>query len=245
MSTNALPDWEEVLSSAARLQQILPEAVLVGGTASALHVQHRFSKDADHVLTDLRERFDQVLSELESVAGWKTARIKRPVQILGSLDGIETGIRQLIREEPLETTTLDFHGQKITIPTEAEILRIKGALILKRNATRDYLDFIALADHLGDAPTAQALQPLDQLYPQPNGASALQQLQIQLAHPMPMDLDETNLAEYKNLSQKWHDWNHVKAVCAHCATVIFERMAAIEEKQLRPRHRDHGREIEP
>ena len=27
------PDWEEVLSAAARRQRLLPEAVLVGGTA--------------------------------------------------------------------------------------------------------------------------------------------------------------------------------------------------------------------
>ena len=51
-----LPDWERVLSSAARLQRILPEAVLVGGTASALYARHRFSRDADHVLADLRTR---------------------------------------------------------------------------------------------------------------------------------------------------------------------------------------------
>jgi hypothetical protein len=105
-----LPDWERVLSSAARLQRILPEAVLVGGTATALYARHRFSCDADHVLADLRTRFDKVLAELESVAGWKTARVQRSVQILGSLDGIETGVRQLIREEPLETTRIDFHG---------------------------------------------------------------------------------------------------------------------------------------
>jgi hypothetical protein len=54
------------------LQQLLPDAVLVGGTAAAAHAGHRFSRDADHILTDLRTRFDQVLAELESVAGWKT-----------------------------------------------------------------------------------------------------------------------------------------------------------------------------
>jgi hypothetical protein len=111
---------------------------------------HRLSTDADHVLTDLRERFDQVLADLEAVAGWKTARIRRPVQILGSLDGIETGVRQLIREQPLETTQIEYQGQTITLPTEAEMLRIKAVLILQRNATRDYLDFVALADHMGD-----------------------------------------------------------------------------------------------
>lgn len=130
-STEPLPEWELVLSSAAHLQRILPDAVLVGGTASAIHAKHRFSRDADHVLTDLRSRFDYVIQQLESVAGWKTARVQRPVQILGSLDGIETGVRQLIRDEPLETTTVDFQGERITLPTEGEILRIKGVLILK------------------------------------------------------------------------------------------------------------------
>lgn len=51
------------------------------------------------------------------MAGWKTARAKRPVQILGSLDGIETVIRQLIRGEPLETMALKYGGGQITVPT--------------------------------------------------------------------------------------------------------------------------------
>ena len=225
--TAPLPDWELVLSSAAHLQRILPDAVLVGGTASAIHAEHRFSRDAD-VLTDLRSRFDDVLKELESVAGWKTARVQRPVQILGSLDGIETGVRQLIRDEPLETTIVDYRGERITVPTEGEILRIKGALILKCNATRDYLDFVALADHMGDENAALALQSFDRLYLQDNGESPLQQLQIQLANALPYDLEETELSEYNNLDPRWHDWNNVKTVCAHIATVIFDRVCDLE-----------------
>jgi hypothetical protein len=225
--TAPLPDWELVLSAAARLQRILPDAVLVGGTASAMHAQHRFSRDADHVLTDLRTRFDEVLQELESVAGWKTARVQRPVQILGSLDGIETGVRQLIRDEPLETTVVDFQGHPIVLPTEAEILRIKGLLILKRNATRDYLDFVALADHLGGEAVARALQPFDRLYAQASGESPLQQLQVQLASAVPYDLEDTELSEYKNLAPRWHDWNVVKATCAQVATVIFDRVCEL------------------
>lgn len=190
-NTAPLPDWELVLSSAARLQRILR---------------------------------DNVLKELESVAGWKTARVQRPVQILGSLDGIETGVRQLIRDEPLQTTVMDFDGSRITVPTEAEILRIKGVLILKRNATRDYLDFVALASHLGDDGVAAALQSFDRLYLQASGESPLQQLQVQLANAMPYDLEETELSEYKNLNPRWHDWRTVKAACSHLATVIFDRV---------------------
>ena len=40
MPSNTLPDWEEVLSAAARLQRILPEAVLVGGSASVVYAGH-------------------------------------------------------------------------------------------------------------------------------------------------------------------------------------------------------------
>jgi hypothetical protein len=228
-STAKLPDWERVLSAAAQLQQILPEAVLVGGTASALHAQHRFSRDADHVLPDLRSHFDEVLGQLESVAGWKTARVQRPVQILGSLDGIETGVRQLIREAPLETMVIDHQGTPITLPTAAEILRIKGVLILKRNATRDYLDFIALAKHMGNPALALALQHFDSLYAQPNGQSALQQLQVQLGNPLPYDLNDMlpGLSEYKGLDPAWHSWGTVKTACADVATVIFDLVSEL------------------
>jgi hypothetical protein len=227
-NTAALPDWEEVLSSAARLQRILPDAVLVGGTASAIHAKHRFSRDADPVLTDLRSRFDDVLKELESVAGWKTARVQRPVQILGSLDGIETGVRQLIRDEPLETTVVEHDGQRIAVPTAGEILRIKGVLIIKRNATRDYIDFAALADHIGEVGVTSAMQSFDRLYFQSSGESPLQQLQIQLANALPYDLEGTQLSEYKNLHPRWHDWNQVRSFCSHQANVIFDRVCELQ-----------------
>jgi len=229
MPNATLPDWEQVLASAAHLQRILPDAVLVGGTASAVYAEHRLSTDADHVLTDLRQRFDQVLAELESVAGWKTARVKRPVQILGRLDGIETGVRQLIRDQPLETAQIEYLGEKLTVPTEAEMLRIKGVLILKRNATRDYLDFVALANHMGVEYTVEALRYFDHLYPQPNGESTLQQLQIQLANPLPYDLEEMNLAEYKSLDLRWHNWQTIQAACADYAVSIFDHIIGMDD----------------
>jgi hypothetical protein len=225
-STAPLPDWEAVLSAAARLQSLLPQAVLVGGTASAIHARHRLSRDADHVLVDLRAHFDEILAQLESVAGWKTARVRRPVMILGRLDGIETGVRQLIRSEPLETTTIPYQDGAITLPIAAEILRIKGALILRRNAVRDYLDFVALADHLGDADVASALGLFDKLYPQDNGQSALQQLLAQLANALSFHLGEMEpaLHEYKSLDAKWHAWANVKATAARLSIALFDRL---------------------
>jgi hypothetical protein len=71
-----IPAWERLLAAERHLQAILPSAVLVGGTAAALHVRHRVSLDGDHVLADLRDHFDDVLATLEAVAGWETARIR-------------------------------------------------------------------------------------------------------------------------------------------------------------------------
>jgi len=109
------------------------------------------------------------------------------------------------------------------------MLRIKAVLILKRNATRDYLDFAALADRIGDDEAILALRSFDTIYPQPNGESALQQLQIQLAAPLPYDLDEVDLAEYKQLTSKWHDWSAVQSACSTASTLIFDRIVGRED----------------
>jgi hypothetical protein len=222
---NPVPEWEHVVSAACHLQDILPDAVLVGGTSAALYAGHRISLDADHVLTDLRERFDAVLAQLESVAGWQTARVTRPVLILGNLDGIQTGIRQLIRTAPLETQTVHIAQGALTVPTPAEILRIKAVLILRRNATRDYLDFAALSAHLGDAQACAALLNLDALYPQDNGESVLQQLIKQLAAPMPYDLEDIDLKEYRGLSKDWQDWSAVVRWCERMSVALLKRCA--------------------
>jgi hypothetical protein len=56
----------------------------------------------------------------------------------------------------------------------------------------------------------------------------LQQLQIQLAQPLPYDLEEHNLSEYKNLHPRWQSWQNVKTACIDCATVIFDRIVGLE-----------------
>jgi len=82
----------DVLESAAKLQRLVPDAVLVGGSAAAFYAHHRRSFDHDHVLADLRDRFDAVLDALES----DTNRVTYGKIILGRLGDIEAGVRQLI-----------------------------------------------------------------------------------------------------------------------------------------------------
>jgi hypothetical protein len=213
--------WEAVLASLCHLQAVVPDAVLVGGTASALYAGHRFSFDHDHVLADLKERFDAILAELESVAGWETARIKKPVLILGSLDGVETGVRQLRRSRPLETTIMHVGDHDVALPTLPETLRIKAFLCLERNATRDYLDFAALASHMGIEAAAEALWRMDELYPQKSGDPWIvrTQLVMLLAAPQPYDLESIDLAEYKGVQPPFDRWRAMWPKCAaRCRT---------------------------
>jgi hypothetical protein len=202
-----LPDWERLLAAERHLQQLVPDSVLVGGTAAALHADHRVSMDGDHVLADLRSRFDDVLAALEAAAGWQTERIQRPLLILGQLDGILTGIRQLRRTRPLETE--EIHG--LRVPTLAEMARIKAWLLATRHTVRDYLDTIVLLERLGDERACSALAPFDEIYRQPSGASPLAEVVERLAAAMPNDLATIDLRSYKSLREPWTDWAHVTA----------------------------------
>jgi hypothetical protein len=190
----------------------------VGGTAAAVHAGHRVSLDADHVLEDLRERFDEVLAALESAAGWQTERVQRPVLILGQLDGILTGIRQLRRTRPLETET----RAGLRVPTLAEMARIKAWLLVTRLTVRDYLDTVVLCERLGEAGVQAALGPLDEIYEQPGGTSVLAELSERLAAATPRDIAAIDLADYRGLRAPWNDWAHVVARGRHWAAIVAQ-----------------------
>jgi hypothetical protein len=202
-----LPDWERLLAAERHLQYLVPGAVLVGGTAAALHASHRVSMDADHVLQDLRERFDDVLATLEAVAGWQTERVQRPVLILGQLDGILTGLRQLRRTRPLETEEI----AGLRVPTLAEMARIKAWLLITRHTVRDYLDTIVLFERLGKAGVAAALRPFDAIYRQASHTSSLAEVAERVAAASPADLAEIDLKRYRALRPPWDDWQYVVA----------------------------------
>ncbi len=78
--------WNAVLADAGRLQTLAHDAVLVGGTAASAHAGERSSFDDDHVLSDIRERFHEVLAQFEQEESRST-----------SLDGVETGEWEAVR----------------------------------------------------------------------------------------------------------------------------------------------------
>jgi hypothetical protein len=215
---------EDVLEKAAQLQELAPGAVLVGGSPEALYAHHRLSFDHDHVVGDLAERFDTILENLEALGDWSMSRAQPGKIILGELGGIETGVRQLLRSKPLETTEVEVRGKRLVVPTAPEILRIKAWLALTRNQTRDYLDIAALAEEIGLDEASAVLAGIDDYYAdinrQPEAVSA--QVVRQLSDTRPRDAEvTTHLATYKALDPRWHDWTTVQAVLADLA----ERMA--------------------
>src|SRR5260370_9980496 len=100
----ARPELVRVLESAARMQEVVPDAVLVGGSAAALWANHRSSYDHDHVLQDLGARFDAVLEAIEATDGWVTNRVTPGKIIPAERDDVESAVRQLIRNRPLWLT---------------------------------------------------------------------------------------------------------------------------------------------
>lgn len=110
---------------------------------------------------------------------------------------------------------------------EWERLRIKAYLIVRRNTTRDFIDFAALFDHLGVRRALQALDPLDRLYPQEGAHSISQQLVLQLAEPKPWDLSQTDLSRYKSLKPPYTDWSEIKRRTASAAQKILLRRLGV------------------
>jgi hypothetical protein len=121
----------------------------------------------------------------------------------------------MIRLRPLEIEQVDLDGASLVVPTADETLRIKAWLIVSRNQTRDHLDVVALADHVGMDRAAEVLTRIDEYYgdvhagPEPVAT----QLVRQLSDPSPRDVRTTReLRSYKQLDARYHEWSAVVAI---------------------------------
>ena len=212
-----------VLESAARLQSVVPDAVLVGGSAAALYAGHRDSFDHDRVLADLADRYEIVLEAVEAAEGWATSvRASRPsFTIIGSLDGIRAGLRQMRRSRPLETAEIGIGGGAVVVaPTKDETLRVKAFLVVQRNVVRDFIDVVAIADVMGEGSAVDVLSDIGGYYADRSNdpASVLTSLAAALAEPSPSDADVIGeLDRYKGLDPRWHHWPDVVNACRRLA----------------------------
>ncbi|MGA2478324.1 MAG: hypothetical protein ABSG63_06185 [Spirochaetia bacterium] len=217
-------DWERLLAHAAILQAKVPSAILVGGTAAALHAGHRVSFDHDHVLKDLAAHYEKATAALESIAGWRTKRRIRGKLVLGEIEGIDAGLRNQRRSAPLETTSITLPGGRILkVPTIEEMLRIKTFLVVERNTTRDYLDVAALSYHLGTGKSVRAIERMRQLYAEFAGEAGdiMISVTVKLGMPDPYDLTGVDLTEYKGIIPPWNDWRAVEKQCRVLAVAML------------------------
>ena len=218
-----VPDWETLLAHAAALQAKIPAAILVGGTAAALHAGHRFSIDHDHVIKDLAANYAAATKALESIAGWRTNRRVKGKMVLGGVNDIAAGLRNQRRSAPLETTEVSVAGGRIRLPTIGETLRIKAFLMVDRNATRDYLDVAALSHHMGLKKSVLALERMNELYSEfaGEGGDMLTSILVKLSAPDPYDLTDVDLTEYKGIVAPWNDWLAVEDQCSSLAAALL------------------------
>lgn len=92
----------------------------------------------------------------------------------------------------------------------------KAFLVVQRNAVRDYLDVVALAEHIGLDTAVEILSEIDFYYADRSGepGSVLTSLVISLADPKPRDTEVIDeLPRYKGLKVRYHRWDDVVEVC--------------------------------
>ena len=137
-------------------------------------------------------------------------------------------MRNLIRRRPLEVEQVQVGRRALRVPTLSEICRVKAWLCLIRNATRDYLDFAALAARLGEAGSVSVVITMDDYYADqigPGGRRVATQVAKQLAEPRPDDLSSVDLASYRKLDRRWQNWQTVADWCRRVAVGVLDRLA--------------------
>ncbi len=216
-------DFDAVVRQGVELQQRFPggQLVAVGGTAASLHCGHRFSLDVDCVTPQLRERYDEFAEGLEAWPGWQTKRKNPPVLLLGERNRVDLGLRQLRRATPLRSACV----RGLVVSTLAETLRIKAFLLGERRATRDYVDFCALAEKAGAEPTLAALDSLNLLYPRKDGLTTVSRF-AESCEALPADFSAVDLQDYKGLTSPFNDWDFVSRVCRETGHRLLKRELA-------------------
>jgi len=225
-NSDGADDWDGLLTAVVEFQTAHGDYPLLGGTAAALYAGHRRSNDADYGVSDLAERFDELLRELDADDRWDLQRRHHGRLLLGRFEGVQTGLRQLRRTRPLATEQRHTSAGRVTVPTLPELVRVKGWLIIDRNVTRDYLDFAALSATLDDMTLEHALSLFNDCYRDvardgsDRATNPLMQLQWQLDAPHPDDLEETPPSSYRGIQPPWDDWAVIADQCERTARII-------------------------
>lgn len=146
----SLPDWLETLlpgETAATWEQVAPlvptEAYLGGGTAIAVHLRHRPSRDLDFFFHGERVDLDQLVERLRAQGPFAVSQ-RAPGTLIGLFGETRLQFLQagLVRpERRLEPTTL-VGG--IHVAGLGDLLAMKLNAIAGRAELRDYFDLMTI-----------------------------------------------------------------------------------------------------
>ena len=154
-----LPGWlrEALPDDTARTWEIIAPLVpagayLAGGTAIAVHIRHRVSRDLDFFYHGSVVDLNRVEQELERAGTFAVSR-RAP----GTLNGVfsttrlqflhaDEGGRQHLLETPEKV-------EGIAVAGLSDLMAMKLNVIVQRGELRDYFDLMAIEQHAG--PTAE------------------------------------------------------------------------------------------
>lgn len=175
--------------------------VAVGNRAHGKTVAVRLPK---HPVTMWRGRLEVALDALAVQAG-ATDNSRFPIQ----------------RCSPMETTNVLLPtGDRLQIPTGAETLRLKSFLIMARNTSRDYTEFVDLVDAMDLQTAAEVLSSMDRYYSCELARTrwVAAQLVRRLAEPYPSDGPEAAVSGPGADAE----WARVQQCCLSMAVAMLE-----------------------
>jgi RND superfamily putative drug exporter len=243
-------DLRVVVKSAARLKNLVPDAVCVGDPLALRgcgHAEMATSKiEAVPVGAAAAPAGGKMMGHaLARLAGGRQSRAMpkavRPVhpvtvwrhRLAIALDALETeawvaneiGLEgpTLTRRRPMETAAVQLPtGDRLQIPTCAETLRLKGYLLMSRNSRRDYTELAELAEVLDPETVAEALGGIDRYY---SGQPAERQwmatqLVCRLADPEPAERADDGSGD--GAPRPGTDWEQVRGRCLAVAVAMLE-----------------------
>jgi len=202
----------------------VPGAVALGGTVCSLYARHRLSLDIDFGVADLRQRFHQVRGHLLELEGWQEADVRVPVLILGSIDGVEIGFRQLRRNTPFDTLSVRTADGDLVVPTLDEMLLTKAFLIYDRNRTRDFVDFAELACLETDASVVETLSKMDAKFGWDKQPTVMLGALKTLLHGEPADSDTHGYSTFRWLAPRLKSWEQVQSKCRAIGDLLARRI---------------------
>jgi uncharacterized membrane protein YdfJ with MMPL/SSD domain len=225
-------DIRTVVKSAAKLKNMAPHTITV---ADPLAFSGCLPSNGSNCVNALNGHTNGH-SHTNGVSNGKTVKLKRgprpmhPVtmwrgRLSVALDALETEAETdrppVERNSPMETTNVQLPtGDRLSIPTGAETLRLKSYLIMCRNSTKDFAEFADLVDSMETQTAAVVLAGMDRYYcGEPSRKQwVATQLVRRLADPHPSDEFDIPMSG----PEAEVDWAKVRERCLSVAVAMLE-----------------------